>query len=107
MAISKWTKTLCLVAVVFGASAFGACSGEESLGKVGGNGKGGNGASAGSGGLNLDGSKPNQDGLTIQPLTATINVDNGSSTPATFKAMAKLPNGALKEVTATWSIDRP
>jgi WD40-like Beta Propeller Repeat len=104
----KWIEALCFSAVLLGAAAFGACSGEESLGETSNAGAGGGGGSgAGSGGLDLDGSTGKLKSLEIQPATATIDIVNGSSSPVTFKAIATLPNGATSEVTATWSFDRP
>jgi hypothetical protein len=108
MTIASFIRPVWFGAVLVVAGAFGACSGEESLGVAGNDGgSGGGAASSGAGGLSVDGSNPNQVGLIIEPPSATIEVKDGTSAPVTFKAFAKLPNGTQTEVAATWSFDRP
>lgn len=65
-------------------------------------------ASAGSGGGLLDGgnSGPVQS-LSIDPPSATIDVTNGASTPATFQAIAHYANGTTGPVAGSWQFDRP
>lgn len=96
-----------------------ACGGGEDGGGVAGAGgsgaTGGSSGSAGSagtsgsgadGGIILDGSQGKVVSLTVEPASATIDVTNGTSSPAVFKAIAQYESGTKAAVSATWSFDR-
>lgn len=92
-----------------------ACGGDESGGVAGNSGgsvnTGGGGTSGGSGsggdsGLVFDGPSTEIESIAVEPATATIDVVNGTSTPAQFKAVGKLKGGGTTVVNATWAFDR-
>ncbi len=105
-----------IIAVALAAFALAhACGGDEGGGVAGNTGgslnTGGNGATGGSGtggdaSLNFDGPQGEVESISIEPSTAVIDVVNGTSTPAQFKAVGKLKTGGAAAVPATWSFDR-
>ncbi|MBK7580759.1 MAG: WD40 repeat domain-containing protein [Myxococcales bacterium] len=110
-----WNKTLAAVAVISVLVAH-ACGGEEgggvagnTGGSVGTGGSSGTGAGTGTGGdasLVFDGPQGEIESLAVEPSAAVIDVVNGTSTPAQFKAVGKLKGGGSTAVAATWSFDR-
>jgi hypothetical protein len=93
-----------------------ACGGGDSGGTAGGTGAvTGTGASSGTGAttatggdasLDLDGQLQDIESISITPPSATIDVVNGTSTPAQFTATAKYKSGATATVVASWSFDQ-
>ncbi len=112
MSLSK--RSIFAVALVcFGVAH--ACGGDEGggvAGNTGGSvGTGGSSASGGGGtgadsGLIFDGPQSEIESLSVEPASAVIDVLNGTSTPAQFKAVGKLKGGGTTAVSATWSFDR-
>lgn len=112
MSLSK--RSIVAVALVsFGIAH--ACGGDEGGGVAnnagGAVGSGGSGASGGSGSggdasLVFDGPQGEIESLAVEPSSATIEVLNGVSTPAQFKAVGKLKSGGTTAVSASWSFDR-
>jgi WD40 repeat protein len=94
-----------------------ACSGDEgsvadNQGKGGASGSAGGSAAAaavsGTGGIGIiDSSQGLVVSLEVQPATATIEVNNGSSSPVQFKAIATFESGGTSEVQADWVFDLP
>lgn len=111
-------KAILAVALVTFAIAH-ACGSDEGGGVAGG-GKGGGGTSSGGTGvgatggtgiggdasINLDAPTSDIESLSVTPPTATIDVKNGTSSPAQFSAVAKYKSGGTATVQATWSFDR-
>ena len=58
------------------------------------------------GGLVFDGPQGEVESISVEPATTTIDVVNGTSTPAQFKAVGKLKTGGTTTVPATWAFDR-
>ncbi len=92
-----------------------ACGGDEGGGVAGNTGgslnTGGSSASGGGGtgadgGLVFDGPQGEVESISVEPATTTIDVVNGTSTPAQFKAVGKLKTGGTTTVPATWAFDR-